>query len=165
METDYRIAMRIGYSNKSDWSLLLTRLLLGVVIAAHGAQKLFGWFGGFGFEGSMNFFNQDVGLPYIAGLLIILEESFGMLALIAGTFTRVCAAGMIVIMLGALVTTHLEHGFFMNWFGNQAGEGYEFDLLVIALCLQLVIHGAGAYSLDRFLATRFRERFQIAKFI
>ena len=165
MEADLMIAMRIDDSNKRDWSLLMTRLFLGVVIAAHGAQKLFGWFGGFGFDGTMNFFSQDVGLPYMAGLLIILEESFGMLALIAGMFTRVCAAGMIVIMVGAMITTHLQHGFFMNWFGNQAGEGFEFDLLVIALCLQLVIQGAGAYSVDRVLATRFLKRSQIARFI
>jgi putative oxidoreductase len=165
MGTDIRAAMRTSYSNDSDWSLLMTRLFLGVVIAAHGAQKLFGWFGGFGFEGTMNFFSQDVGLPYIAGLLIILEESFGMLALMAGMFTRVCATGMIVIMLGAMITTHLEHGFFMNWFGNQTGEGYEFDLLVIALSLQLVIRGAGAYSVDTVLVARFQNRPQIAKFI
>jgi len=68
-------------------------------------------------------------------------------------------------MLGAMITTHLQHGFFMNWFGNQTGEGFEFDLLVIALCLQLVIQGAGAYSVDRILGTRFLGRSQIARFI
>jgi putative oxidoreductase len=143
---------------KVDFTLLTVRIVLGIVIGAHGAQKLLGWFGGFGFEGSIEFFTHVIGLPYLFALLIILAESLGMVALIVGLFSRVMAGAMIVIMTGALITVHSEFGFFMNWFGNQAGEGFEFDLIVIALSLVVVLNGSGVYSLDHLLNIRLRER-------
>ncbi len=114
----------------------------------HGAQKLLGWWGGFGFHRSMRYFSDVVHLPAPLGLLVIVAESFGALALMLGFVTRVAAAGIAVVMLGALVTTHLPNGFFMNWFGNQAGEGFELDLLIFGLALPLVALGGGSLSVD-----------------
>lgn len=136
---------------RMDLTLLIIRVTVGVVIFGHGAQKLFGWFGGYGFDGSMQYFTGTVGLPYLVGVLVILGESLGMIALILGLFGRFMAASLFVIMLGALYIDHAPNGFYMNWFGNQAGEGYEFDLLVFALSLAVVINGSGAFSIDHYL--------------
>jgi len=141
-------------NKKFDLTLLLSRVLLGVVILGHGVQKLLGWFGGYGFDGTMGFFTDTIGLPYVLGFLIIVAESFGMLALILGLFGRFVAASLIVIMLGAIITTHGQFGFFMNWSGNLGGEGYEFHVLVIALSLVTAINGSGAYSLDQFFFSK-----------
>jgi putative oxidoreductase len=137
-----------------DITLLVIRLSVGVVIAGHGAQKLLGWFGGFGYEGTMGFFTGVIGLPYLIALLIILLESLGMIALIAGLGTRFISAGLIIVMTGAVVTTHGMHGFFMNWFGTQQGEGFEYHILLITLSFVLLLNGPGAYSVDHFLPSR-----------
>lgn len=142
----------------SDISLLTARIILGTVVAAHGAQKLFGWFGGYGFDGTMGFFTGVIGLPYVLALLIILAESIGMIALIAGFVSRVSSVSLIMIMLGAIITTHAQAGFFMNWSGAQAGEGYEFHLLVIALASVIALNGAGSYSADAYIHARLIER-------
>jgi putative oxidoreductase len=136
---------------KINVTLLLTRVVLGVTVLAHGVQKLFGWFGGYGFEGTMGFFTGVIGLPYIFALLIIVAESIGMLALILGLFGRLISGALILIMVGAIITVHGQFGFFMNWGGNLPGEGYEFHLLIIALSLITTINGSGLYSLDRLL--------------
>lgn len=133
---------------------LILRVGLGGVIFAHGAQKLLGWFGGFGFEGTMGFFTQQMGLPWLVAFLVIIGESLGSLALIAGVLTRFTAVSYILIMLGAIATVHWPVGFFMNWFGRQQGEGFEFHLLVIAMSAALVIIGGGKWSLDSVIARR-----------
>src|SRR6478735_3115978 len=143
--------------NKFDIALLILRIVLGIVIFAHGAQKLLGWFGGYGFEGTMIFFTQTIGLPYVLGFLIIIEESLGMLALIFGFLSRIVSSALIIVMTGAFITTHWPHGFFMNWFGNQAGEGFEYDLLVFAMAATIAICGAGIYSLDTVLLKKWRR--------
>ena len=134
--------------NHIDLTLLFTRVILAVVVFAHGAQKLFGWFGGYGFEGSIGYFTESVGLPYGFALLIILAESLGMILLVLGILTRVWSAAVILIMLGAIVQEHGQFGFFMNWSGAQGGEGFEFHLLVMVISFVPLIHGGGAYSLD-----------------
>ena len=145
-------------TNKTlDITLLLVRVILGVVIFAHGAQKLLGWFGGYGFEGTMGYFTGVIGLPYIFGFLIIIAESLGMIALIFGLLSRVVSGALILIMLGA-AASHAKFGFFMNWFGAQPGEGVEYHILVIALSAVIVLLGAGAYSLDRVLLSRWFAR-------
>jgi putative oxidoreductase len=121
---------------------------------ALGAQKLLGWFGGYGFDGSMTFFTDTMQLPAPLALLIILGESIGALLLIAGLGTRVAAFGISAIMLGAVLTTHGSVGFFMNWYGNQPGEGFEYHLLALALSVPLVIAGGGRYALDSWLRAR-----------
>ena len=140
-----------------NYSLLLARVILGIVIAAHGAQKLFGWFGGFGFDGTMGFFTGTIGLPSIIAVLIILAESVGMVALIFGLFSRILSSAVILIMMGAIATTHGAFGFFLDWSGTQGGEGYEFHLLVIALASVISLNGAGSYSIDAAIKSRLQK--------
>ncbi len=144
--------MQALFKTDESWAGLILRVALGGVIFAHGAQKLLGWYGGFGFEGTMGFFTQKMGLPWLIAFLVIIGESIGSLGLIAGLLTRFTAASFIVIMLGAIVTVHLPQGFFMNWFGQQQGEGFEFHLLVIAMSLALLVIGGGKWSLDGLIA-------------
>lgn len=142
------------FNTDDSWSGLILRVALGGVIFAHGAQKLLGWFGGNGFEGTTGFFTNVMHLPWIVAFLVIIGESIGSLGLIAGFLTRFTAASFIVIMVGAITTSHLPYGFFMNWFGKQQGEGFEFHLLVIAMSLALLIVGAGKWSVDGWIARR-----------
>jgi putative oxidoreductase len=137
----------------ADVSATLARVTLAIVMFPHGAQKLFGWFGGYGWEGTLGFMTGHVGLPAPLAAGVILLESIGALLLLAGVLTRAVALGFIGIMLGAIVTVHAQFGFFMNWSGAQPGEGFEYHLLVIALAAVLVIRGGGAWSVDRKLAS------------
>jgi len=143
-------------ANRIDYTLLLVRLSIAITVAVHGTQKLFGWFGGFGFDGTMGFFTQTIGLPYVLALGIILIETVGMLALALGIFSRFMSYGVIAIMIGAIATVHLPNGFFMNWFGTQTGEGFEFHLLLICLSAVVSINGAGAFSIDNLLLKKKR---------
>jgi putative oxidoreductase len=131
--------------------LLVLRIALGVVIFPHGAQKLLGWYGGYGFKGTMNYFTQTVHTPYVFGVLAIIAEFFGSLGLISGLFTRVAALGILSVMIVAAMVVHRPHGFFVNWFGNQQGEGFEFHILAAAMAVVLIIAGAGPFSLDALL--------------
>jgi putative oxidoreductase len=130
---------------------LLLRGTLGAVMFPHGAQKALGWFGGGGFQGTMSYFTESVGMPAVLGLLVIAAEFLGSLLLVAGLATRFAAASIGLVMIGAAVLVHAPNGFFMNWFGNQAGEGFEFHFLAIALATALVVQGGGRWSLDRKL--------------
>jgi putative oxidoreductase len=149
METN-RIQMKTTKS--LDITLLITRVILAFVIASHGVQKLFGWFGGYGFDGTMGWLTGYIGLPYIAGVALILIETFGMVALAAGLFGRYLSALSILIMLGAISTFHGANGFYMNWNGDLNGEGYEYHILAIGLAIPVVLLGSGQYSLDHLLA-------------
>lgn len=140
------------------WAGLILRVTLGLVIFPHGAQKLLGWYGGFGFGGTMGFFTEQMHLPWLVAFLVIVGEFFGSLALLAGFLTRFVAASYIVIMAGAIATVHLPHGFFMNWGGKQAGEGFEYHLLVIGMAAALLIVGGGRWSVDGLLAKRLDGR-------
>lgn len=135
-----------------DWKLTLARLALGIVIFPHGAQKLLGWFGGYGVGGTMGYFTEGLGIPAVLALLVILFEFFGSLALIAGALARPTAAAIGGIMVVAALMVHLPNGFFMNWSGAQPGEGFEFHILAAALALVVTIGGAGALSVDRSVA-------------
>ena len=138
-------------STSNDVSLTILRLVLGVVFFAHGAQKMLGWFGGFGFHGTMGSFGH-MGMPAAVAFLVICTEFFGGLGLIVGLLTRIAALGIGVEMIGAIFMVHLQNGFFMNWMGNQKGEGFEYHLLAIAVAAALLLRGAGAFSLDRMLS-------------
>ena len=107
-----------------------------------------GWFGGYGFSGTMGFFTQSMHIPFIFALLAILAEALGSLGLIFGLFSRIAAFGIAVNMIVAIFTIHRHIGFFMNWMGNQKGEGFEYHILVLALALVVMIRGSGCYSLD-----------------
>jgi len=147
--------MKAMFATDDGWAGLILRLTLGLVIFPHGAQKLLGWYGGFGFDGTIGFFTQQMGVPWLIAFLVIIGESFGSVALMAGFLTRFSAASLAVIMLGAITMVHLPHGFFMNWFGKQQGEGYEYHLLVIGVAAALLVTGGGKWSVDGKLAERF----------
>jgi putative oxidoreductase len=137
-----------------DPVLTIVRVVLGVVMFAHGAQKMLGWFGGYGFRGTMGFFREQLKIPSVFAFLAIMAEFFGSIGLILGLFTRIAALGIAIVMLAAIFMLHLRVGFFSNWFGNQKGEGFEYHLLAIALCIVLLARGAGAFSLDHMLYQR-----------
>lgn len=135
----------------ADWTTRIASLVLGIVFFPHGAQKMLGWFGGPGFAGEMEILTVLAGLPAVVAFLVILGEFFGSLGLIFGFLSRAAAAGIAIIMAGAVAVEHWRHGFFMNWFGQQAGEGFEYHLLALTLCALVMIRGAGAASVDHAL--------------
>lgn len=130
------------------------RLVLGIVFFAHGAQKLLGWFGGFGFSGTMGYFTDTVGIPGILAFLVIMAEFFGSLGVLVGLLTRIAAAAIGCVMLGAIFTVHLPNGFFMDWQNTGSGQGYEYHLLALGIVVALVIMGGGRASLDRMITRR-----------
>lgn len=140
------------FKTNNDWTGLILRLTTGIVLFPHGAQKMLGLFGGYGFLGTMGFFTDTIHLPWTVGFLVIVIEFVGSLSLIVGFASRVWSISIIVLMLGIIFTSHLNNGFFMNWFGNQAGEGYEYHLLLIGLSLATLIQGSGKLSVDERLA-------------
>lgn len=133
---------------KDDVGAFIARITLGIVILPHGLQKLLGLFGGAGFSGTVDFFVSS-GIPAFVAILIIIGESFGALGLILGFLSRIAALGITLIMLGAIFMVHLPNGFFMNWFGSNAGEGYEYHMLAVGLGLIVLIKGGGIWSVDR----------------
>jgi putative oxidoreductase len=135
-------------------AIAVLRLVLGVVFFAHGAQKMLGWFGGYGFSGTMGFFTNNMHIPAAFAVLAISAEFFGGLGLIVGLLTRIAAFGISVNMLVAVLTVHSHFGFFMNWTGTQKGEGFEYHLLVLAITTFLMIKGGGALSLDRAISSK-----------
>jgi len=148
--------MRTLFQTDEVWSSLILRVMLGVVMFPHGGQKLLGWFGGFGFAGTMGFFTEQMHIPAVIAFLVIMGESFGALGLIVGFLTRFSAFGILCIMLGAITMVHWPNGFFMNWSGKQAGEGFEYHLLVIGMSLALLLAGAGKWSVDGAIAKKLR---------
>jgi putative oxidoreductase len=135
----------------NDVALTILRVVLGVVFFAHGAQKMLGWFGGFGFHATIGAFTH-MGMPAPMALLIMCTEFFAGLGLIFGLLTRIASLGVAGLMIGAIFMVHLPNGFFMNWMGTQKGEGIEFHLLALAMAATLLLRGAGAFSLDRALS-------------
>lgn len=131
-----------------DKTLAFMRIMVGLVYFPHGAQKMLGLFGGYGFSATMQFFTSQAHIPAIFAFLAICAEFFGGLGLILGFLTRIAAFGIFIEMLVAVLLIHRHFGFFMNWYGNQKGEGFEYHLLVFALTIPLMIRGAGAFSLD-----------------
>src|SRR6266849_11194746 len=130
---------------------LILRLTLAVVMFPHGAQKTLGWFGGYGFRGTMAYFTKS-GFPPALAFLAVMAEFLGPLGLAVGLLTRVAALGIGVVMLVAIFTVHKQHGFFMNWYGTQPGEGFEFHLLALGIAIALVVGGAGQWSIDALIA-------------
>ena len=139
-------------STSGDYAVTAARLILGVVFFVHGAQKMLGWFGGYGFTGTMGFFTQMMHIPAPLAFLAICAEFFGGLGLLVGFLGRVAAFGISMNMLVAMLTIHIHNGFFANWTGQQKGEGFEYHLLAIALALVVMIKGSGALSVDRALS-------------
>lgn len=150
--------MKKLFETRGGWSSLILRLALGIAMFPHGMQKLFGWFGGPGFAGAFHYFTDKMHLPAYLTLLVIIAESFGSLGLISGFLTRVAAFGITCDMIGAVSLVHWRNGFFMNWYSQKAGEGFEYHILAIAISLALIICGGGNWSIDRLIASRWKKR-------
>lgn len=148
---------KIIQSNTS-WIPFVLRITLAIVVLPHGAQKLLGWFGGYGFTGTMQFFTETAGLSWLVGCLVILLETLGALALMAGLVTRLFALSYLGLAIGILFTQHIHFGFFMNWSGAQPGEGIEYFIFWIGIAVCLFISGGGRYSVDtEILMKRIKE--------
>lgn len=141
-------------TTRNEIAPLILRLTLGAVILPHGLQKTLGLFGGYGFGGTMGYFTGTLHIPAFFAFLAILAESAGALGLLLGLYTRVAAFGIGVTIGVAALMAHVGNGFFMNWSGKQAGEGFEYHLLVVGLALALMIIGGGRASADAFLARK-----------
>jgi len=135
-------------STTNDSTVTIPRLVLGIVFFAHGAQKALGWFGGYGFTGTMGFFTNMMHIPAPFAFLAICAEFLGSIGLILGLLSRIAAFGIACNMVVAVAMIHRHFGFFANWFGNQKGEGFEYHLLALAIALAIMIKGSGAFSAD-----------------
>ena len=144
------------FKTENDTAIFILRLLLGIVFFPHGMQKLLGWFGGPGFSGMMDVFTAKMGIPAVFAFLAIMAEGLGSLGLISGLLTRIAAFGIAVNMVVAVFMVHLPNGFFMNWFGNQKGEGFEYHILAVAIAIALMIKGGGRWSLDRVISGKMK---------
>lgn len=143
-------------TDQQSWSLLIVRLALGVVLLPHGMQKALGLFGGYGFTGTIGFF-QSLGIPFIIGTLVILAEFVGSLGVILGFGTRFMAFSILLNMTGAMILGgHIHNGFFMNWMGNQKGEGIEYFILMIGIALAVIIGGSGKFSFDNMISKKLK---------
>jgi putative oxidoreductase len=130
----------------NDIALLILRLTAAVVIWPHGAQKALGIFGGYGIAGTVDGLGH-MGIPVAIAYLVIAVEFLGPFALALGVLTRLAALGIAVDMAVAAYRVHLPNGFFMNFAGNQKGEGIEFFIFAVGICLALVIAGSGRIAL------------------
>lgn len=128
------------------------RVILGAIMIPHGAQKLFGWFGGYGLDATIGFFQQTWNIPAALTVLVASAEFFGGVGLVVGAFGRLAAAGIGATMVGAVMLQHWQNGFFMNWTGSQGGEGWEYHALALGLVLGVLMLGSGRWSVDRALS-------------
>lgn len=140
------------FRTSNDFSLFILRVTLGIVFIPHGFQKIFGLFGGAGFNGTIQMFNDNFGIHPALTVLVMTAEFLGAFFLVIGFLTRLSAFGIVCVMSGAVYLVHWKNGFFMNWLGSQSGEGFEFHLLAVAIGLALMIRGGGWRSIDRSIA-------------
>jgi Predicted membrane protein len=132
-------------------ALFLLRVILGVVFFAHGAQKVFGWFGGYGLSGTVGYFKDVVHVPALLAYLGPFVEFVGGIALLFGVFTKAAALGIFIMMLVATLKVHLPMGFFLSGKGDGKGQGYEFALTLAIISLVLILLGGGLYSIDNLI--------------
>ena len=137
------------FATDNSWTGMILRITLALIMFPHGAQKLLGLFGGVGFQITMKYFTETMKLPWLLSFLVIVIEFVGPVGLIIGIASRLWAMLFMIVMIAAIITTNFQHGFFMNWFGNQKGEGYEYHLLMIGICIALMFTGGGRWSLDQ----------------
>jgi len=143
-------------TDQQSWSLLIVRLALGAALLPHGMQKALGLFGGYGFSGTVGFF-ESLGIPFIIGTLVILAEFVGSIGVILGLGTRFMAASILIQMTGAMILGgHIANGFFMNWMGNQKGEGIEYFILMLGIALAVTIGGSGKFSFDNLISKKLK---------
>jgi putative oxidoreductase len=134
-----------------DKVLTLLRLVLAIVVFPHGAQKMFGWFGGFGFTGTMGFLTQQMHIPAPLALLVFAAEFFAPIGLFFGFLGRIAAVGIAIDFTAVALKAHLQNGFFMNWGGQPRGEGVEFFILAVGIAIAIAVRGSGAVSIDRLI--------------
>jgi putative oxidoreductase len=144
--------LKTVFKTETDYMLALSRLVLGFLFFVHGSQLMLGWYGGVGLSASMHFFTRQLGIPTVFAFLAIASQFLGGLLLLAGLAGRIAALAIICDMVVAIIKVHWQYGLFMNWYGMQKGEGFEYHLLVITIGLLVVVRGSGALSLDRLLA-------------
>ena len=142
------------FNTNDDWTGFVIRLTLGLILFPHGAQKMFGWFDGPGFSKEVEHLTEYMHLPWIISVMVILTEFWGSVSLIMGLASRLWSVAFGVLFVNIIFIAHLENGFFMNWFGTQKGEGYEYHLLVIGLCIALGLNGSGKYSADQLISKK-----------
>lgn len=135
-------------STRPDLALTIARCTLGIVFFAHGAQKVLGWYGGPGFNATLQVLTTQLRMPAILAMLVMFAELFGGLGLVVGFLSRIAALGIALTMLGAVAMVHRRYGLFMNWYGNQERHGFEYHLLAMALAVVVIIKGGGAFSID-----------------
>ena len=148
---------KLTHTDARNCALTILRLAAGIVFFAHGAQKVLGWFGGYGYSGTMGFFTQ-MGIPAPFAFLAIMAEFLGGLGLIVGFLSRIAAFGIFCEMLVAVMMIHRHFGFFMNWSGQQKGEGFEYHILTLAIMVAIMIAGAGAISVDAAISGETAQR-------
>lgn len=139
------------FSTSDSWAATIARLTVGLIMLPHGMQKVFGLYGGEGFTKTMKRFTNDMGYPSIIAFLIIFFEFFGAVGLIVGFASRIMAFGIIILMIGAILVAHRQYGYFLNWHNTKEGEGMQFNLLMIGICIVVMILGSGKMGLDNFI--------------
>ncbi|MFN3739395.1 MAG: DoxX family protein [Thermodesulfovibrionales bacterium] len=144
--------MNLLLRTDNNLSSLFLRLSLGIVVFPHGAQKVLGWYGGPGFYKTIEFFGTQLHFPVWLILLLMITEFLGSIGLVFGFLTRICALAIGTSMAVCAYLNHLKNGFFMNWFGTQQGEGFEYHILVVGISLALLIKGGGFLSIDRAMS-------------
>ena len=150
-----RDVLRRAVATRADAAPAFQRIALAILLFPHGAQHFLGWLGGYGFSGTHQWMTATLGFDPVLAALAITTELLAPFALLVGVGGRVAALGVIGLMVGA-ASTHLENGFFMNWFGwlPAGAEGYEYHLLMMVVATAVLLQGSGAWSLDRRLAAR-----------
>ena len=138
----------------NDFTLTLARFVLAAIFIGHGSQKVFGWFGGAGPQGTIDFFQRTMGIPAPLTVFVMFTEMSAALGFLTGLLGRVAAFGLLCVMVVAPFANHLYPRFFMNWTGTRGGEGYEYHLLAIALLVAILVRGSGALSLDRVISSK-----------
>jgi putative oxidoreductase len=140
------------FATYPSWSLLVIRLALGIIFFAHGAQKVLGWFGGYGLKGTIGYFQQALKIPPALTIMAALTEFLGGAALIVGFLARPVGVGLIILMLVAVAKAHWANGFFINWSLQPGkGHGFEMNFALMAMALAVLIGGAGILSIDRMI--------------
>ena len=150
----YDLIVSFLFGSSGSWGELVLRLSLAFVLWPHGAQKVLGWFGGPGWSGSYRMFTESMGIPGVFAVMAMLTEFLAPLCMAVGLMTRPAAIGLVVLMCVAM-SKHVHNGFFMNWFGQKGGEGFEYHVLYAGAALAVVFFGGGAFSVDAWLAGMF----------
>ena len=135
-----------------SWAITVVRVVLGVIFFAHGAQKVLGWFGGYGLKGTTGYL-RSLGLPLAVAYLVCFFELFGGIGLVLGLLTRLSALAVAIVMVGAIAKVHWANGLFINWsLTPNKGHGYEANLGFLAMAVACLLAGGGALALDAWLA-------------